>query len=291
MMNTQEAIVSFLDAMQAAGVEPAEPINNALASGEFVRFRCADEKKANGWARLFLDGRPAGRFGNHRLAIDATWKADSAPIKRTDAERAAWRAKCDVERVRRDLATAERHETAAAQATALLATSTAADPAHPYLARKRISGEGIRQAGDTLLIPMQDNAGRVWNVQRIYRDGTKLFLKGGRVDKLFWLVAGFATECPETPLCIGEGVGTMGAVRRATGHDIAAAFSAANLEPVARALRSRWPDRPMVICADDDAHLIANPRIARNLGIDAARAAAAAIGASVALPPRSLANG
>ncbi len=286
MMNPQEAIVSFLDAMQAAGVEPAEPINNALASGEFVRFRCADEKKANGWAKLFLDKRPAGRFGNHRLAIDATWKADAAPVKRTDEERAAWRTKCDAERVRRDLETAEKHEAAAAQATALLATSVPADPTHPYLVRKRVSGEGIRQAGDTLLIPMQDVAGRAWNVQRIYPDGTKLFLKGGRVDGLFWLVGD-----GDGPLCIGEGVGTMGAVRRATGHDVAAAFSAANLEPVARALRVRWPDRPMVICADDDAHLIANPRIARNLGIDAARAAAAAIGAGVALPPRSLANG
>ena len=291
MTGTQEAIVSFLDAMQAAGVEPAEPINNALAAGEFVRFRCADEKKANGWARLFLDGRPAGRFGNHRLAIDATWRADAEPVKRTDDERAAWRAKMDAAQVERDLERSRRQEAAVAQAASLIATSTAADATHPYLVRKRISGGGMHQAGDALLIPMQDVAGRVWNVQSIYRDGTKLFLKGGRVDGLFWLAGNSGSNCGTIPLCIGEGVGTMAAVRRATSHDIAAAFSAANLEPVARALRSRWPDRPMIICADDDAHLISNPRIARNLGVDAAKAAAAAIGASVAMPPRSSNHG
>jgi phage/plasmid primase-like uncharacterized protein len=138
------------------------------------------------------------------------------------------------------------------------------------LARKRISGEGLYLSGRALLVPMQDAEGTVWNVQRIYPDGMKLFLKGGRVEGLFWMVADSGTNCPTNPLCIGEGVGTMAAVRRATGHAVAATFSAANLEPVARALRQRWPDRPMVICADDDAHLIHHPRIRRNLGVDAA---------------------
>ena len=281
-------VSAFLEAMAAAGVTPAESIVSKLEAGEFVRFQCEGDRKgkANGWARFFSDGRPAGRFGNHRLAIDATWKADAPPLRRTADEIAAFRTKMRAEAAERERMASERQEAAATYAAALIATSAAADPSHPYLVRKRVSGEGMRQGGDALLIPMHDADGRLWNVQRIFADGAKRFLKGGRINGLSWLVGDDGG-----PLCIGEGVGTMAAVRRATGHRIAAAFSAANLEPVARALRGRWPDRPMIICADDDAHLISNPRIARNLGVDAAKAAAAAIGAGVALPPRSLANG
>jgi putative DNA primase/helicase len=273
---------AFIEAMHAAGVEPDEPIANTLASGNLIRFRCKDERKPNGWARLFLDGRPAGRFGNHRLAIDHTWKADAAPIVRTPDERAAYRAEQAEKRAQHEREVAEKQIATAGRAVALIDGSHPVDPAHPYLVKKRIVGEGLRQHGNMLLAPMQDAAGRFWNMQRIWPDGDKRFLTGGRVDGLFWLAGAI-----DAPLCLGEGVGTMSAVRRATGHCVAAAMHKSNLEPVARALRRLWPDRPIIVCADDDAHLVHNPRIRRNLGVDAARAAAAAIGARIVLPPRS----
>ena len=66
---------------------------------------------------------------------------------------------------------------------------------------------------------------------------------------------------------------------------VVASFSAKNLEPVARAIRGRWPESSITIAADDDAHLLDHPTIKRNLGLDAAVAAAAAVGASIAMPP------
>ena len=77
----REAVSAFIGAMQAFGLIPVEPIADKLAAGEFIRFECEGDRKgkANGWARLFLDGHPAGRFGNYRLAIDTTWKSD-APV-------------------------------------------------------------------------------------------------------------------------------------------------------------------------------------------------------------------
>jgi putative DNA primase/helicase len=91
---------------------------------------------------------------------------------------------------------------------------------------------------------------------------------------------------PDGVICIGEGAGTMAAVRRATGHAVVAAFSAKNLEPVARAIAARWSECDLVICADDDAHLVDHPTIKRNLGLDAAYAAALAVGGRIAMPPR-----
>ena len=286
-MSVTDHVVAFIDAMRAAGVTPTETIANKLAAGEFVRFHCDGDRtgKANGWARIFLDARPAGRFGNHRLGIDATWKADSTVPRMSAAKRRRFRARGVADRQARSTAKIAEHEHVAAQAAAMADRAAPADPSHPYLSLKRIAGEGFLQAGAALLVPMRDADGRLWNVQRIFPDGAKRFLKGGRITGLFWLVGGDAG-----PLCLGEGAGTMSAVRRATGHTVAAAMHKGNLEPVARLLRACWPDRPIVICADDDAHLINNPRIGRNLGLDAAQTAAAAIGARVALPPRSNAN-
>lgn len=283
-MSAADHVVAFLDAMRAAGVTPTETIANKLAAGEFVRFHCDGDRsgKANGWARIFLDARPAGRFGNHRLGIDATWKADSIAPSMSAAERRQFRECAAADRLARTDAKAAEHERVAAHAAAIAGRALPADPSHPYLSLKRVAGEGFLQSGAALLVPMRDADGRVWNVQRIFPDGAKRFLKGGGIAGLFWLVGSDAG-----PLCLGEGAGTMLTVRRATGHAIAAAMHKDNLEPVARLLRARWPDRRIVVCADDDAHLIDNPRIGRNLGLDAAQAAATAIGARVAMPPGS----
>lgn len=291
-MAPHEAAAVFLDAMRAGGLEPSHSILNELLSGELVRFHCVGDTagRRNGWAKLHLDDRPAGSFGSHKGEFRSSWVAERPAARLSPEDRVAYRAKQEADRRAKAAERAAKQEAVAIEAEALLADAAPAT-AHPYLARKRIGGEGLFVAGRKLLVPMQDEAGRIWNVQRIYEDGTKLFLKGGRVDGLFWPAGNFAPKCCEITLCIGEGVGTMAAVRRATGHDVAAAISANNLEPVARALRSRWPDRKIIVCADDDAHLVHHPRIRRNIGLDAARAAAAAIGARIALPPRSANNG
>jgi hypothetical protein len=74
-----------------------------------------------------------------------------------------------------------------------------------------------------------------------------------------------------------------------TGGAVAVAFSSANMTATALACRSLYPDADIVILADDDPHLIDHPKIKKNLGIEAAYAAAAAVGGRVALPPRQVA--
>ncbi|MFZ4539135.1 MAG: hypothetical protein ACOYNV_22855, partial [Propionivibrio sp.] len=55
-------------------------------------------------------------------------------------------------------------------------------------------------------------------------------------------------------------------------------FDAGNLQPVARALRQKFPNLTLVIAADDDAETPGNP------GLTAATAAARAVGAALAVP-------
>lgn len=277
-----DPVSEFLDAMGAAGVRPVEPIADKLASGDPVRFRADGDKpgRRNGWAWLHLDGVPAGVFRHYRLGVRTVWRAGSDPCSLSPAERRAIMAQARESEARRKAETLAKQEAAAGTARNLWRGAGKADPAHGYLARKRLPAFGIRQHGDALLVPMVDPGFRLWNVQRVYPDGRKLFLSGGRTEGLFWSHGAFLQNGRPSagPLVIGEGFATTAAVHIATGHGVVAAMSARNLEPVARSMRKLFTSRAMIVAADDDGHLT------ENIGLQAAQRAAEAIGALLATP-------
>lgn len=93
-----------------------------------------------------------------------------------------------------------------------------------YLQRKGVMGYGVRYAADgCLLVPLRDEKGELWNVQRIApvkpaKGPDKLFLKGGRKSGL-WHMLGSA-DAAETVL-LAEGYATAASLRQATGLPVA----------------------------------------------------------------------
>ncbi|MFY9349094.1 MAG: toprim domain-containing protein [Sphingobium sp.] len=276
------AVSEFLDAMGAAGIRPVEPIADKLASGDPVRFRADGDKpgRRNGWAWLHLDGAPAGVFRHYRLGVRTVWRAGSDPRSLSPTERRTIMAEARESEARHKAETEAKQEAAACAARDLWRGAGKADPAHGYLARKGLPPFGIRQHGNALLVPMVDCGFRLWNVQRVYSDGRKMFLTGGRTDGLFWSHGAFSQDGRPSagPLVIGEGFATMAAVHHATGHGVVAAMSARNLETVARAMRKLFPSRTLIVAADDDRHL------SENIGLETAQRAAKSVGALLATP-------
>lgn len=278
-MSAHEAIADFLRSMELEGVKPVEPIAQRLSSGELIRFRCDGDGKGrlNGWAVLYLDERPAGAFGNYRMGIDRKWKlgSDYEPLTREEREKLQreW-----AEAKQRKSEERERCEQEAANEAAEMwqRALPAAEIHHAYAAKKELDPLSLREIGGKLLVPMFDATGKLWNLQRIDQDGQKRFLRGGRTEGLFCIIGTF-TKRGETA-CIGEGYATMDAVHRASGYPCIVAFSAKNMAAVARLWNDARPDLNFIICADDDSHLD------RNVGLEAAHAAAQAIGAKVAKP-------
>lgn len=272
-----DAVADFIGAMKLEGIRAVEPIAQRLATGELIRFRCEGDGRGrqNGWAILYLDERPAGAFGNYRLGISRKWRVDRDLSLSPDERRRLqqeWIAAKQRRQEERDRCEAE----AALEAVELWSRAGAADPAHPYLVRKSMEADPFRQAGDRLLVPMYDGEGALRNVQRIDPEGNKRFLRGGRTAGLFFLIGN--VERRGQTVCIGEGVATMAAIRRAAGHPVIAAFSAKNLLPVARLWWAARPDLDFIVCGDDDRHL------ENNVGRQAAEAAAAEIGAKLVFP-------
>ncbi len=277
-----DPVSEFLDAMGAAGIRPVEPIADKLAAGDPVRFRADGDKpgRRNGWAWLHLDGVPAGVFRHYRLGVRTVWSAGSDPRSLSPAERRTIMVQARESQARRRAETEAKQNAVSTRARAMLRESSFADPAHGYLARKGLPPFGVRQQGDALLVPMFDPGFRLWNVQRVYPDGRKLFLSGGRTDGLFWSHGVFVQGGRPSagPLVIGEGFATMAAIHHATGHGVVAAMSARNLETVARSMHKLFPSRTLIVAADDDRHL------SENIGLNAAQRAAESVGALLATP-------
>jgi putative DNA primase/helicase len=166
----------------------------------------------------------------------------------------------------------ERAQREAARDNAL-AIWKAAKPApdnHPYLAKKGVRNHGLRVHRGTLVIPLRDSTGILHSLQFIDEAGNKRFLSGGRKKACY-----FAIGKPENCLCMAEGYATAASIYEATGFAVAVAFDTGNLAAVAQALRTKFPQTKIILCADNDTETEGNP------GLTKAREAAQKIGGFV----------
>lgn len=264
-----DALAQFRDAIKNAGLEPPEVIE---PDSKLHRFS-ANGKRGDdaGWYVLHADGIPAGAFGDWRSGLSETWRADIGR-KLTPAEEAAHRTRLDAIRREREVEDAKRKAEAQAQAAAIW---QAARPAteHPYLIAKGVASYGLRLEVGRLVIPLRDSEGVLHSLQFIAHDGEKRFLPGGHVKGGY-----FAIGKPNGTLCIAEGYATAASIHEATGHAVAVAFNAGNLLPVARALRAKYPELRIIVCADNDQWTEGNP------GLTKAREAAETVGGLLAMP-------
>lgn len=287
-VNPADAANQFIDAMCAAGITPIDPIAATLASGQPVRFRAEGDRKGrkNGWAQLHLDGIPAGVFRHYRLGIRETWCMGRADRELSPAERRQIAENIRAIERQRRAETEAKQSAAAREVAALWDGANRADAAQGYLVRKGLEPFGVLQRGSDLLVPMLDRDWRLWNVQRIRPDGFKLFHKGARTAGLFWPHGIIAQDGRPTagPIVIAEGYATAATIWQwGPPCGVVAAMSARNLEAVATTMQSLYPSRELIVAADDDCHLTPN------MGLDAARKAAGAVGARLATPtPLSL---
>ena len=143
---------------------------------------------------------------------------------------------------------------------------------HQYLAMKGIRPNGLRQSGNILFVPLIDIHGKLWNLQRIYPDGSKRLLKGGRIKGCFALIG--QLDAGRVYVC--EGFATGATIHQETGAPVVCAMNAGNLKAVCQALAD--PSLDIVVAADNDHRTEVNP------GLIKAREAAAAIGATLTWP-------
>ena len=269
-----DAINGFRDAMRAAGETPPDVIE---ADGQLHRFHQEGDKSGsrNGYYVLYLDGRPAGMFGNWKTGLRSTWAADGKRM--SDTEREAIAKLIEAARVQALAERRARHEAGAIEARREWGASVPADIAHPYLRAKYVKPYGLRQTGSALLVPLFDAFGLLWNLQCIQAQGNKRF-RPGRAGGLFSPIGDFTRPAN---ILICEGWATGATLHEESRLPVLCAMNAGILLPVASSARTAWPGVDLVICADNDRYTEGNP------GVTYATAAAKATGAKLIIPEYS----
>lgn len=266
-----EAVVLFRVAMEAVfGTLDWLPV----ADGNIHRFHVPGDRPGslNGWYLLHGDVRPVGCFGSWKTGGYHSWRGARGEV----VVRHKWSGERQATlQTSPSLELRQRNATRYAQW--LWASATPADAGHPYLLSKHVHPYGLRQKNQHLLVPLSCEGPPV-NLQRIAPDGSKRFLKGGRVKGCYALL-GSAT--PNGLLYLCEGWATGATLHAATGHAVACAMNAGNLLAAGQQLRQAFPDCELVVAGDDDRLTAGNP------GRRAATDAAAALGCGLIFPPWS----
>ncbi|GAB3285868.1 toprim domain-containing protein [Parahaliea aestuarii] len=260
-----DPVRSFADAVFSEIGAVLDPVPD----GKIHRFDCPHGKKGNkaGWYALFLDQNPGGVFGNWRTGVTRTWRHDHGdPVGFSEFSTTS--SAIEAANRKRELERTRARAGAACMAKGLWRKAGMATTAHPYLQKKNIPAFCLRQLGDRLLIPLRTVTGEMVNLQQIYPDGTKRFLKGGQLSGTFAL---FGRELPMTgDLYICEGWATAATIACTLRLPVVAAMTAGNLNKVANAIRAIHPALTLVIAADDDHATHGNPGMTQ--AAEAARA-------------------
>jgi putative DNA primase/helicase len=266
-----DSTVAFRDALQNV-YGPLDWL--PIPDGDIRRFHVPGDKPGtrSGWYVLFLDSIPCGVFGSWKAGGSQVWRSRE-PVDHVEAQLVDQR--IEQARRQREVDQHQRQQVAAEYANRLWRNARSADPEHAYLVAKGVRSYALRQASDVLLVPLtHDN--RLVNLQRIYPNGTKRFLRGGMVKGCCSLIGAIQ---PSQPLYICEGWATGATLHAETGATVACAMNAGNLMDVGQLLQRQHPDAVLIIAGDDDRMTEGNP------GRTAAIKAAAALGCGLIFPP------
>jgi len=250
---------------------------SVIADGMLHRCGTIDkEHGTDGAYVLRLGDQARGWCKNYRTGMMGKWRASYNPISSSSDFAPAKRMPI---RKENQQALGQRYADARKWATRWLLSCPPARNDHPYLTGKNIQSVGdIRQSsqGD-LLLPIRNALGIVISLQTIGPTGKKRFLRGGQVRGGYFPIPG-----RDGTLYITEGYATGVSIHMATGETVLVAFCASNLKSVATMARALFPDRYIVLCADDD-HKTAS-KYGKNPGLDYAMDAVRTISAHMAVP-------
>jgi len=263
-------MTDFAYALQEAGYVPPPVIRD---DGRFQRFG----PKLAHW--LVFDG-VFGAAGDWRgQNPQVRWKqGGNGFFSFTEKKRLREQAKAALEEYQndRDLRAQETAEQALTLWSQCKKVGTSA-----YLARKQVTAIDCRFGHEPktnrqfLAVPVRDMEGNLWNLQKIYDNGDKLFLKGGRKKGCFHIL-GDVADSEVIYFC--EGYATGASEHMATNKAVIVCFDAGNLDPVIESFRQTYPSKRFVIAGDNDA------RKKINTGKIEAEKAGAKYGCAVVLP-------
>jgi phage/plasmid primase-like uncharacterized protein len=264
------------------GMTPPENIE----PGKMNRFSDDGGKNKNGWCSLFInpDGSAGAAFGNWKT-IDKKWFYNPEGKALTGKQQQDFTTQIAQAREKAERERKVKQAQAAKKANELWNNAGPADPSHGYLLKKQIKPLGLKQSGKALIVPVLDENGKIISLQMILPEKDKAnkdkkFLPGGRVKGGSFIMGDIHRD---DAFYMGEGYATMATIHKATDKPCIIAFNSGNLKRVAQTFKDRYPEKKIIIAADND--LETEKKTGSNPGRIAGEEAARAIGAQLFICP------
>jgi putative DNA primase/helicase len=267
-------ITEFLDFLRDIGAAAVNSSDIIITDGKVRRFQIAGDKAGKKNGRYSLWERN-GWVINSREGIVHKWSS-RVNKKMTDAERREYVRRVEAEKKQREKELKDAQKRAAEKAARLWSKGAKVD-SHPYLTKKGISGISCRGLNNALMIPAYKD-GRLCTLQFIGADGEKRFLTGGEIQGAYGSIGRDTSH-----IYVCEGYATSESVHFATGKAAVYAFNAGNLLEVVKALRAKYPDKPITVCADNDQWTTIRGKLV-NVGMEKGTEAAIACSGFLAYP-------
>lgn len=262
-----------------------------IMDGEKHRITVEGDKKGekSGFYIIHTDGHPAGFMQNNRTKEELRWS--SKGYVQSDEEKALLRAQAAQKQAEKAAQQQKDHESSAKRVEKQLANLNEPQQQTAYLEKKGLQvhkGVFTDKEGQKTFIPAYDVQGKQWTMQYINEDGTKRFAKNARKEGCFHVVGGLDALKESPVLIVAEGYATAGSITEATNMPTVAAFDSGNLEPVAKALKEAYPDKPIIIAGDDDisqsCKMKVKDKASVNVGREKALETAKAVGGVAVFP-------
>jgi len=249
-------------------VEPGEKVKRFPAPGK-------PPSNKSCWVWLSEDGNYA-KFGSHITTETFTWHApvDAASNSEKTGE---YKEQLSAKRKSQRLQRSREQDKAAERALFTTIDSGTAKTPNAYLTAKNVKPHNLRQDDLSIFVVLRTLNDDIVNVQRIYKNGDKRFMKGARAKGAF-ATLGKRFTTGRTYIC--EGWATAATIHELTGDPVIAAMSAGNLRDVCIAIASECPDGEYIIVAADNDH-----RTHGNPGLTKAKEAAEVINCKLTYPP------
>ena len=245
--------------------------------GEIHRVPLLDKhSKAGAYCLYSNDGRPAGWAQNFVSGEKVNLVATGVRLSPEEME--YQRQAQAIRRLEAEKKREQVYDLAAQRCRAFFAKRSPASSVNAYLQAKGVEAFGLKESpsGKELLVPLQNKDGEIRSIQYIAEDGSKRFESGGQKKGCFHVIGSASENSPNVLIC--EGYATGASLHQATGLPVAVAFDAGNLKPVAEALKEKFPNSTLTLCADND------HSNKLNVGLEKAKDAALAVNGKVVFP-------
>ena len=254
---------------------------DSIEFGKIIRFSDNGQNNKNGWYVAFQNsnGSAAVSFGNWKdIKGKRFYNSNGSTITPEDKEAFSAQIQKAMDKAKNERK--EKQTLAAKKANTIWDNAKPADPGHEYLNKKKIQSYGLKQSGQALLVPVYNGQKQIISLQEILPNGSKKFLPGGKIKGGFYP---FGNPGLGSTIYIGEGYATMASIHTETGKLCIVSFNSGNLKCVAEIIKEQYPDKTIVICADND--LATKEKTGSNPGRIAGEEAAGAIGAELCICP------